>query len=205
VTPEDKERAEAKLEDSLLKTKLSRPEILHGTTYKIKPRTLQHGLYITINNIEHEGISVPYEIFISTKNVELYHFLEVLTLTLTSLFRMQQHIRHLLDVYLDIPEIGGGYWSKPKVPGEKGKFYKSWIGEISDVIREHIDGLRTEPFKERLDEMFEEFLGEKEETKESISQEDSPKGTLCQECFSLSVVMLDGCKVCLACGNSKCS
>ena len=53
--------------------RLERPEMLRGTTYKIKPPVSDHAMYITINDIvlnqdtEHEKFR-PYEIFINSKN-----------------------------------------------------------------------------------------------------------------------------------------
>lgn len=124
--------------------KLHREEILTGKTYKIKPSSLNHGLYITINDLLLEGQKVPYEVFINTKNAEEDHFLKVLSLTLTTLFRLRQDISHLLAEYADIPAVNGGYWARPKAEDEKGVFYKSYIGQIADVIKKHLQNLKKE-------------------------------------------------------------
>ena len=64
--------------------KVARPEILFGSTYKIKTPQSEHALYITINDMilnedtEHEERR-PYEVFINSKNME--HFQWVLALT----------------------------------------------------------------------------------------------------------------------------
>jgi len=56
--------------------RLERPEMLRGTTYKIKPPVSDHAMYITINDIvlnqgtEYEKYR-PYEIFINSKNIRL--------------------------------------------------------------------------------------------------------------------------------------
>ena len=61
--------------------KVERPEVLLGSTYKIKTPLSEHSLYITINDIvlnpdtEHEHRR-PFEVFINSKNME--HFQWVL-------------------------------------------------------------------------------------------------------------------------------
>ena len=53
---------------------LERPEMLFGSTYKIKTPQSEHALYITINDMilnmgtEHEERR-PYEVFINSKNM----------------------------------------------------------------------------------------------------------------------------------------
>ena len=56
---------------------VERPEVLLGSTYKIKTPQSEHALYITINDmILNQGTAHeerrPYEIFINSKNME--HF-----------------------------------------------------------------------------------------------------------------------------------
>ena len=55
--------------------KVSRPEALSGSTYKIKTPLSDHALYLTINDIvlnegtDHE-LRRPFEIFINSKNMD---------------------------------------------------------------------------------------------------------------------------------------
>lgn len=57
--------------------KVDRPEMLHGSTYKIKTPMSEHALYMTINDIilnqgtDHE-LRRPFEVFINSKNMD--HF-----------------------------------------------------------------------------------------------------------------------------------
>ena len=54
---------------------LSRPEILKGSSYKIKTPQSEHALYVTINDMvlnagtDNEELH-PYEIFVNSKNME---------------------------------------------------------------------------------------------------------------------------------------
>ena len=58
--------------------KLERPEVLIGSTYKIKPPVADHAMYVTINDIvlnqgfEHEQRR-PFEIFVNSKNLDHYN------------------------------------------------------------------------------------------------------------------------------------
>ena len=71
--------------------RLERPEMLRGTTYKIKPPVSDHAMYITINDIvlnqdtEHEKFR-PYEIFINSKNLDHYQWIVALTRVLSAVF-----------------------------------------------------------------------------------------------------------------------
>ena len=64
------------LEDNVvqLHEKLERPEMLIGSTYKVKTPLSEHALYVTINDIilnhgtNHE-LRRPFEIFINSKNM----------------------------------------------------------------------------------------------------------------------------------------
>ncbi|MDH5712080.1 MAG: NrdJb, partial [Gammaproteobacteria bacterium] len=63
---------------------VERPELLLGSTYKIKTPHSEHALYVTINDVilnqgtDHE-VRQPYEVFINSKNMD--HFQWVVALT----------------------------------------------------------------------------------------------------------------------------
>src|SRR5512145_836756 len=60
--------------------KLERPEMLVGSTYKIKTPVSDHAMYVTINDIllnegtEHEQRR-PFEIFINSKNLDHFQWI----------------------------------------------------------------------------------------------------------------------------------
>src|SRR5690606_31287723 len=97
VTPEDKDKPVAgasvprqKAEAELPKTadvihmheRIERPEVLIGSTYKIKSPLVEHAMYVTINDIvlnagnEHEHRR-PFEIFINSKSRSEEHTSEL--------------------------------------------------------------------------------------------------------------------------------
>ena len=63
--------------------KLERPEMLIGSTYKVKTPVSDHAMYVTINDIvlnegtEHEKRR-PFEIFINSKNLDHYQWIVAL-------------------------------------------------------------------------------------------------------------------------------
>ena len=72
--------------------KVSRPEELAGSTYKIKTPMSDHALYLTINDIvlnqgtDHE-LRRPFEVFINSKNMDHFQWIVALTRVLSAVFR----------------------------------------------------------------------------------------------------------------------
>ena len=72
--------------------KLERPEMLVGSTYKIKTPLSEHALYVTINDVilnegtEHE-LRRPFEIFINSKNMDHFQWIVALTRIISAVFR----------------------------------------------------------------------------------------------------------------------
>lgn len=179
-------------------TKLERGDILHGSTYKIKqPLYWEHGFYLTINNTVVNGRLLPFEIFITSKNSECLPLLEVLSLTLTSMFRLQIDITYLLDEYRTIQDPKGGYRGKKVWLGEKPKYYTSLLGEFADIIEYHLRSIRdvaicTDPVPVIV-----------EDTKQP--EINTKSAGVCPSCQSTHTVLMDNCLQCLDCGYSKCS
>ena len=64
--------------------KLERPEVLIGSTYKIKTPISDHAMYVTINDIVlNEGTEYeqrrPFEVFINSKNLDHFQWIVALT------------------------------------------------------------------------------------------------------------------------------
>lgn len=207
-------------------TKLERGEVLYGATYKVKqpalPDAYEHGFYVTINSTSVNGELKPFELFIETKNIEALPAINILSFTLTTLFRQQIDITHLLEEYRSI-QVGGGYRGKKHFWQEKPKFYNSFWGEIADVIEYHLGTLFNTAV---LNEESRNFMAMIEEpnidvphfpsTKEivnSINEEietELPKSKpsksagICPSCQSEHTALLDNCLTCLDCSYSKC-
>ncbi len=64
--------------------KLEQPEMLIGSTYKVKTPISDHAMYVTINDIVlNEGTEYekrrPFEVFINSKNLDHYQWIVALT------------------------------------------------------------------------------------------------------------------------------
>ncbi|MDH4125568.1 MAG: NrdJb [Gammaproteobacteria bacterium] len=190
--------------------KLERPEVLVGSTYKVKTPISDHAMYVTINDIvlnqgtEHEKRR-PFEIFINSKNLDHYQWIVALTRIISAVFRKGGDVAFLVDELKAVFDPRGGYWQ----PG--GKFMPSIIAELGYIVEKHLIaiGLLVKP---GLDENQKELLRQKRaEYEEARKQQDAfsksayPEGAqLCPKCSTAAVIMMDGCKTCLSCGDSKC-
>ena len=190
--------------------KLERPEVLIGSTYKIKTPISDHAMYVTINDIVlNEGTEYeqrrPFEVFINSKNLDHFQWIVALTRIISAVFRKGGDVTFLVDELKAVFDPRGGYWQ----PG--GKFMPSIIAELGHVIEKHLQtiGLMRKPV---LDEHQQKLVDEKRaEFEARAKQSDAfakshfPEGAqLCGKCSTAAVVMMDGCMTCLNCGDSKC-
>ncbi len=190
--------------------KLERPEMLVGSTYKVKTPVSDHAMYVTINDIilnegtEHEKRR-PFEIFINSKNLDHYQWIVALTRIISAVFRKGGDVTFLADELKAVFDPRGGYWK----PG--GKFMPSIIAELGYIVEKHLVSIGLLK-KTELDEEQKKLLEDKRaEFEASTRQQDAfskpeyPEGAqLCSRCNTAAVVMMDGCRTCLSCGDSKC-
>jgi hypothetical protein len=190
--------------------KLERPEVLIGSTYKVKTPISDHAMYVTINDIilnqgtEHEKRR-PFEIFINSKNLDHYQWIVALTRIISAVFRKGGDVTFLVDELKAVFDPRGGYWQTG------GKFMPSIIAELGYIVEKHLIsiGMMKAP---DLDEGQKRLLAEKraeyEERKkqqDAFAESDYPDGAqLCSKCSTAAVIKMDGCMTCLSCGDSKC-
>ena len=192
--------------------RLERPEMLLGSTYKIKTPLSEHALYVTINDIvlnegtEHE-LRRPFEVFINSKNMEHFQWIVALTLIISAVFRKGGDVTFLVDELRSVFDPRGGYFKRG------GKYMPSLVAEIGDAIESHMRhiGLLTQ---ESLDDRQRELIATKRREYEAVAGvrsvgesriEGFPAGALlCRRCDTKAVVLTDGCMTCLSCGDSKC-
>jgi hypothetical protein len=192
---------------------LARPEMLVGSTYKIKTPLSEHSLYITINDIvlnqgtDHEQRR-PFEVFINSKNMDHFQWIVALTRIMSAVFRKGGDITFLVEELRSVFDPSGGYFKKG------GKFMPSLVAEIGDVVEAHlkfIGLIKTEEISEHqqkiMDEKRAQFEADKNKTKVASTEEASafPEGSqLCGKCNTKAMIKMDGCMTCLNCGDSKC-
>ena len=191
--------------------KLERPEMLLGSTYKIKTPLSEHALYLTINDIilnpetPHEKRR-PFEIFINSKNMDNFQWVVALTRVISAVFRKGGDVTFLVEELHSVFDPRGGYF-------KKGKYTPSLVAEIGDVIERHLKTIGLIPTDE-MDEHRKKFIAEK---RAELVAKESPQAPgdgdesefpaaaiLCAKCSTKAVVKMDGCMTCLNCGDSKC-
>jgi hypothetical protein len=184
---------------------IQRPEVLIGSTYKIKTPVSDHAMYVTINDIVlNEGTEYeqrrPFEVFINSKNLDHFQWIVALTRIISAVFRKGGDVAFLVDELKAVFDPRGGYWQ----PG--GKFMPSIIAELGYVIEKHLQTIGMMR-KVELDEHQKKMVDEKraEFEQDAFAKSHFPDGAaLCNKCSTAAVVMMDNCMTCLNCGDSKC-
>lgn len=217
LSSEDKAAAEEARNDAVIRSiesmheNVSRPEILFGSTYKIKTPQSEHALYITINDMilnmgtEHEERR-PYEIFINSKNMEHFQWVLALTRVISAVFRKGGDACFLVEELKAVFDPKGGYFKKG------GVFMPSLVAEIGCAIESHLKQIGMIKGQE-MDDHQKQFLAAKRKEFEAMHNDTAKidesgafpaKALLCGKCQTKAVVLMDGCMTCLNCGDSKC-
>ena len=223
-TAEELERAIEQMHENV-----SRPEELHGCTYKIKTPLSDHALYITINDIvlnqgtDHEQRR-PFEIFINSKNMDQFQWVVALTRVISAVFRKGGDCTFLAEELKAVFDPQGGYFKRG------GKFMPSLVAEIGEAIEDHltkIGMLQGQDLGDHQKAILEEKRAEYEAAQTSSQVAKTPSQTaptsssvatetaganpfpesaqLCHKCMTKASILMNGCMTCLNCGDSKCS
>jgi len=213
VTEEAEKIEEAPKENQLdiesMHENVARPEILLGSTYKIKTPQSEHALYITINDMvlnqgtEHEERR-PYEVFINSKNMEHFQWVLALTRVISAVFRKGGDITFMVEELKAVFDPKGGYFKRG------GVYMPSLVAEIGYAIEQHMKqiGLMKTP---EMDAHQKQFLADKRKEFEAANNNETNNGSdfpeqaqLCSKCQTKALILMDGCMTCLSCGDSKC-
>lgn len=209
--------------------RIERPEVLVGSTYKIKSPLFEHALYVTINDIvlnagsEHEHRR-PFEIFINSKNMDHFQWIVALTRIMSAVFRKGGDVTFLVDEMKAVFDPKGGYFKAG------GVYMPSLVAELGSIVEDHLKsiGLLHDP---EMSEHQRALIAEKRRAYDDRSKKNSdltaapsataqssaeeiavtgegvsfpPSATMCHKCSTKAVVIMDGCATCLNCGYSKC-
>ncbi|RDH80815.1 MAG: NrdJb [endosymbiont of Galathealinum brachiosum] len=193
---------------------VERPEMLLGSTYKVKTPLSEHALYITINDVilnqgtDHEARQ-PYEIFINSKSMDQFQWVVALTRVISAVFRKGGDVCFLVEELKAVFDPQGGYFKKG------GKFMPSLVAEIGESIESHmkmIGMIKDDAISEHQQQIMDEKRAayeQKHSTAEQSCDDDTsnsfPAGAqLCKKCSTKATILMDGCMTCLNCGDSKC-
>jgi len=249
VTPEDKAKeaikadsvSRAQIEADLsvadviqMHERIERPEVLIGSTYKIKSPLVEHAMYVTINDIvlnagnEHEHRR-PFEVFINSKSMEHFQWIVALTRIMSAVFRKGGDVTFLVDEMKAVFDPKGGYFKAG------GVYMPSLVAELGMIIEDHLKsiGMMHDP---EMSEHQRTLIAEKRRAYDTQmrSKKNSdvvpagsttadstathhedievtgdgasfpPSASMCHKCSTKALVLMDGCATCLNCGYSKC-
>ncbi len=167
-----------------------RSERLTGATYKLRWPDSEHALYVTINDVEKDGVRRPFEIFVNSKNLEHYAWVVALTRMISAVFRRGGEVAFVAEELKQVFDPRGGQWSN-------GRYVPSLVAAIGDVIERHMIGTGFLVLPDRPHEK-----GAAVATQATAA---TPLGPLCPKCSQPGLVREGGCLSCLHCGWSKCS
>lgn len=189
---------------------LERPEVLAGTTYKIKSPLFEHALYVTINDILlNAGTPYeqrrPFEIFINSKNMDHFQWIVALTRIMSAVLRQGGDCTFLVEELKAVSDPRGGYL-KPD-----GVYMPSSVAEIGAVLERHLSaiGLLRQPRPDAARQRhFAERRAAWQASQDAAALEPGegfpPGASRCEQCHTPAVVKLEGCATCLNCGHSQC-
>ncbi|HTJ89932.1 MAG TPA: adenosylcobalamin-dependent ribonucleoside-diphosphate reductase, partial [Acidocella sp.] len=110
---------------------MPRPPKLTGSTYKLRWMDAKHALYITINDIEEAGRRRPFEVFISSANMEHFSWVVALTRMISAVFRRGGEVAFVAEELKGIFDPRGGQWSG-------GRYVPSLIAAIGGILEQHM-------------------------------------------------------------------
>ena len=191
--------------------KIERPDILLGSTYKVKTPLSEHALYVTINDVilnadtPHE-LRRPFEIFINSKNMDHFQWIVALTRIISAVFRKGGDVTFLVEELKAVFDPRGGYFKKG------GKYMPSLVAEIGDAIESHlriIGLIKNDGPDEHQQKLIAEKRSQFEQNQQPSTTGEESSGfpdsaQLCIKCHTKAVIIMDGCLTCLNCGDSKC-
>jgi ribonucleoside-diphosphate reductase alpha chain len=157
-----------------------REEQLHGTTYKLKWPESAHAVYVTINDVEQDGLRRPFEMFINSKNMEHYAWTLGLTRMVSAVFRRSADVAFVAEELKAVFDPRGGAWMQ-------GRYVPSLLAAIGDIVERHL----TE-------------MGPRDGAKAEVEFSHPFTPIACPQCGAARLVKVEGCNKCLDCGYSKC-
>ena len=189
--------------------KIERPDVLLGSTYKVKTPLSEHALYVTINDVvlnagtPHE-LRRPFEVFINSKNMDHFQWIVALTRIISAVFRKGGDVTFLVEELKAVFDPRGGYFKKG------GKYMPSLVAEIGDAIEYHlrtIGLIKNDGPDEHQQKLIAEKRAQFEQAQPAPAVENAgfpDSARLCAKCHTKAAIVMDGCLTCLNCGDSKC-
>ena len=165
---------------------ISRPAELTGSTYKLRWADTAHAFYITVNDIEEDGRRRPFEVFVSSANMEHFSWVVALTRMISAVFRRGGEVGFVAEELKGIFDPRGGQWSE-------GRYVPSLIAAIGGILEKHMIQ-----------------IGFLQAPESAPAHAPAPiaagaPGALCPRCSQPGLVQEGACMTCHQCGWSRCS
>ena len=167
-----------------------RPDKVIGATYKLRWPDSEHAMYVTVNDVELDGVRRPFEVFVNSKNLEHYAWVVALTRMISAVFRRGGEVAFVAEELKQVFDPRGGQWSN-------GRYVPSLVAAIGEVLERH---MRETGFLAPA----EPPAIEAKTSAKSITTS-GQLGPLCPKCSQPGLVREAGCLSCVHCGWSKCS
>ena len=169
---------------------LERPEVVDGSTYKL--RWGQDAIYMTINHVPEDDGYIPFEIFVNSKNLEHQAAISALTRMISAIFRRGGDVSFVADELKNVHDLRGGNWVQ-------GRYVPSLFALLGHTLEEHLGLIGFVPTR----------YTEAVESGEAINLEEQLPDTgetpvQCPSCKEFALIKVSGCPTCQSCGHSKC-
>jgi ribonucleoside-diphosphate reductase alpha chain len=169
---------------------MRRADKLTGATYKLRWPDSEHAMYVTINDLEQDGVRRPFEIFVNSKNLEHYAWVVALTRMISAVFRRGGEVAFVAEELKQVFDPRGGQWMN-------ARYVPSLVAAIGDILERHMVETGFLAKAEPLD-----VASQPEARTGHVS---APLGPLCPRCSQPGLVKEAGCLTCIQCGWSRCS
>lgn len=171
--------------------KIDRPRVVEGRSYQLKWPNEDCAYYIQINDyIDDEGKRRPLEIFMSTKSARHDEWIKALSLMITAIFRRGGDPSFVIEELQQVYSARGGTWMG-------GRYVRSLVAAISEIIAEHFEWLGLYTREEQLTEGESVY-------DPRVTVNENPTLETCEKCGMKAVTRSEGCSTCHACGHSDC-
>ncbi|MDE1968116.1 MAG: adenosylcobalamin-dependent ribonucleoside-diphosphate reductase [Alphaproteobacteria bacterium] len=169
---------------------LSRPEALHGRTYKVAWPLSEHAVYVTINDIVQDGRLRPFEIFVNSKNMEHYAWTVALTRMISAVFRRGGDVSFVVEELKAVFDPRGGAWME-------GHYVPSILAALGEVIEQHMIEIgfiqpKTAPASVEAQRQVVNLPGQTAGLRQ------------CPKCGQAALIRIENCDQCTSCDYSKC-
>ena len=197
ATPEDRKAAiapvpaEAKPTADVIQMheRIERPEVLIGSTYKIKSPLVEHAMYVTINDIvlnagtEHEQRR-PFEVFINCKSMEHFQWIVALTRIMSAVFRKGGDVTFLVEEMKAVFDPRGGYFKAG------GVYMPSLVAELGCIIEDHLKtiGMLHDP---EMSDGQRELIAEKRRQYEQRSKKNADAAARAEDAGPVGELLAD--------------